>query len=96
MPVTRRQFTIAAASLLAIGPVGCASMSDDSTGQKKSLMDRMPWAKSEPQAPVPYPNPVKVAATWTPDTLVQSGRTPTRGFGGRFLLLRRKVSTGPG
>jgi hypothetical protein len=90
MRATRRQFTIAAASLLALGPVGCASMSDDSPSKKKSLMQRLPWVNSEPEAPVPYPNPVKVAATWTPDTLVQAGRTPTRGFGGRFFFYDEK------
>ena len=46
----------------------------------------MPWASKKEEAPVPYPNPVKIAATWTPDSLVQSGRTPTRGFGGRIFF----------
>ena len=96
MRTTRRQFTIAAASLMAIGPVGCASMSDDSAGQKKSLMDRMPWASNDAGAPEPYPNPVKVAATWTPDTLVQAGRTADSRIRRPVLLLRRKVATGSG
>jgi len=53
-------------------------------------MDRMPWSKKDSDAPEPYPNPVKVAATWTPDTLMQTGRTPTRGFGGRVFFYDEK------
>jgi hypothetical protein len=87
MKVTRRQFTAAAASILALTPLGCTTLSDKSAkSEKKSLMDRMPWASSKDEAPEPYPNPVKIAATWTPDSLVQSGRTPTRGFGGRIFF----------
>ncbi len=90
MRVTRRKFTTAAASLLVFGPVGCASVSDKQPGDKLSIMDRMPWAKKSDGVPKPYPNPVKIAATWTPDSLVQMGRTPTRGFGGRVFFYDEK------
>ena len=90
MRVTRRRFNVAAASLLIFGPVGCASMSDKTASNNKSLLDRMPWSSSKNEVPEPYPNPVKLAATWTPDTLVQTGRTPTRGFGGRLFFYDEK------
>ncbi len=91
MRVSRRKFTAAVASLVVCGQVGCATLSggkETSTNSesKKSLLERMPWAKDKDEAPEPYPNPVKIAATWTPDTLMQSGRTPTRGFGGRLFF----------
>ncbi len=90
MRVTRRKFYAAAAAALVFGPVGCASMSGTPTTNKTSLLDRMPWASNKDPEPEPYPNPVKMAATWTPDTLVQSGRTPTRGFGGRIFFYDEK------
>lgn len=90
MRVTRRQFAAAAASLMMLGPVGCSSVSKKDDSKKPSLLDRMPWASDKDEAAEPYPNPVKLAATWTPDTLVQMGRTPTRGFGGRIFFYDEK------
>lgn len=87
MSIARRQFVVAAASAMFLGSVGCTSVSKNKDS-KPSLLDRMPW--SSKQEPEPYPNPVKLAATWTPDTLVQSGRTPTRGFGGRLFFYDEK------
>ena len=71
--------------------VGCSTLPKSQTAKPegKSFLDRMPWNKKE-TAPEPYPNPMKVAATWTPDTLVQTGRTPTRGFGGRVFFYDEK------
>jgi hypothetical protein len=40
-----------------------------------------PWSKEEP-----YPEPVYMAVMWTPDVLIQPGKTPTRGFGGRLYF----------
>jgi hypothetical protein len=65
----------------------------DST-KKSSLASKLPWAKKDDK-PEPYPNPVKMAVTWTPDTLVQTGRTPTRGFGGRIFFYDDKAHAVP-
>ncbi len=78
MKVTRRQFTAAAASILACAPLGCATTPDKTLlsgkTQEKSLLDRLPLlGRKKDKTPEPYPNPVKLAATWTPDTLVQMG-----------------------
>jgi hypothetical protein len=72
---------------------GCAGLiGDKSTG--KPLSKRMPWSKDKDK-PEPYPNPTRIAATWTPDTLVQTGRTPTRGFGGRLFFYDEKTKPVP-
>lgn len=94
MRFSRRQFTRSTASLLMLATVGCAGVSKQSDS-KLSLMQRMPWAGDKDKAPEPYPNPVKMAATWTPDTLVQLGRTPTRGFGGRVFFYDEKTRPVP-
>ena len=91
MRTSRRNFTATVASIVVLGQVGCVSLpggaeTTSSSGEKKSLLQRMPWSKDTEGDEVPYPNPVKIASTWTPDTLVQSGRTPTRGFGGRLFF----------
>jgi len=54
----------------------------------------MPWSKKD-KKPEPYPNPARMAATWTPDTLVQTDRTPTRGFGGRLFFYDDKTKAVP-
>jgi len=69
--------------------VGCAG-----SGPKFASDWKMPWSKKD-KKPEPYPNPSKLAVTWTPDTLVQSGRTPTRGFGGRLFFYDEKVRPVP-
>ncbi len=68
---------------------GCTS-----SGPKGSSSWNMPWSKKD-KPPKPYPNPVKMAVTWTPDTLVQTGRTPTRGFGGRLFFYDEKTRPVP-
>jgi hypothetical protein len=82
---------------------GCNAVAPDEKGlsfkhaaQEKSFFDRMPWGEKFGQdQPDPYPDPVKVATTWTPDTLVQTGRTPTRGFGGRIFFYDEKSRAVP-
>ncbi|MCM2374410.1 hypothetical protein [Aporhodopirellula aestuarii] len=92
-------------NLLLAGIVG-TTLSGCSTFQKKddsvvspkppkSLAERMPWAKSKSDQPEPYPNPVKLASTWTPDTLTQAGRVPTRGFGARMFFYDEKSRAVP-
>ncbi|MGB7346769.1 MAG: hypothetical protein WBD20_21285 [Pirellulaceae bacterium] len=69
------------------------SKTDQPRSKSASLADRIPWygsKKDDADDDIPYPNPVKIAATWTPDTLVQSGRVPTRGFGGRIFFYDEK------
>ena len=58
-------------------------------------LTKAPWSKGDNAAPIPYPGPVKIASTWTPDVLVQSGRTPTRGFGGRLFFFDEKTKAVP-
>ena len=94
MRVTRRHFAATAASLLACAQFGCITTPDRSLLQSNvskkepTLLERLPLiGKKKKDGPTePYPNPVKIAATWTPDTLIQTGRTPTRGFGGRVFF----------
>jgi hypothetical protein len=84
---------IVAAALL-VAPVGCSTLSKSPSAEAKktSFFDRVPWPgkKKKDEAEEKYPTPVKLAATWTPDTLVQTGRTPTRGFGGRIFFYDEK------
>ncbi len=93
------------AGLLVLLPLllltGCAAWApQDATRSKGALETKtaskwnLPWSKKDDK-PVPYPNPARMAVTWTPDTLVQSGRTPTRGFGGRLFFYDEKTRTVP-
>ncbi|EMI21634.1 signal peptide protein [Rhodopirellula maiorica SM1] len=78
--------------------VGCITVGPDGKRVTKpggSFAEKMPWAKKKDEVPEPYPNPVKMAATWTPDTLVQTNRTPTRGFGGRIFFYNEKSHAVP-
>ena len=73
---------------------GCApTIQDLKTGQK--FYDDWPWVGRHRDTPRPYPNPVKIAVTWSPDTLVQPGHTPTRGFGGRVYFYDERSSAVP-
>lgn len=89
MSATRRTLAAAAISMIAAGFCGCSSLAERS-GEGGTLLDSMPWAEKKDAPPEPYPNPVKLAATWTPDVLTQMGRTPTRGFGGRLYFYDEK------
>lgn len=93
MKITCQQFAVMFASTLFLASVGCSTLAKNqqSKGDKKSFLDRMSWKMGVgDDQPEPYPNPVKIAATWTPDTLVQTARTPTRGFGGRIFFYDEK------
>lgn len=72
---------------------GCASMTHKQDGKRTKFGKVLPWTKD--RAPDPYPNPARMATTWTPDTLLQSGRTPTRGFGGRLFFYDDKTHAVP-
>lgn len=69
--------------------VGCASLTRQDASDGGSFF-KMPWSADKPEIPEPYPNPVKLAVTWAPDTLTQSGRVTTRGFGGRVFFYDEK------
>ena len=79
--------TVIAATLMSA--TGCAGLP-----AKGSISKKMPWSKDKDK-PEPYPNPVRMAVTWSPDTLVQTGRTPTRGFGGRLFFYDEKTKAVP-
>ncbi|MFK8110672.1 MAG: hypothetical protein AB8B91_00635 [Rubripirellula sp.] len=88
------------AAALMVAPVGCSTLAKNPTAESNdaSFFDRLPWVgadKEKDASPEAYPNPVKLAATWTPDTLVQTGRTPTRGFGGRIFFYDEKSRAVP-
>jgi hypothetical protein len=93
------------AGLLVLLPMllltGCAAWAPQDAKKSKGALEtktaskwKLPWSKKN-EKPVPYPNPARMAVTWTPDTLVQSGRTPTRGFGGRLFFYDEKTRTVP-
>lgn len=102
-----QSFTTTIAIAVALGcvipSVGCATFSPGSkstpaakaTDSKATVSKwKMPWSKKD-EEPKPYPNPAKLAVTWTPDTFVQSGSTPTRGFGGRIFFYDEKIRPVP-
>ncbi|TWU66117.1 hypothetical protein [Crateriforma conspicua] len=84
---------------------GCASLTaKQDTGRPttanasktdETLWEKLPLIGKKDDQPKPYPNPVQVAATWTPDTLMQTGRVPTRGFGGRIFFFDEKSHAVP-
>jgi hypothetical protein len=65
---------------------GCATLTLE--GDKL----RWPWQKEKDE---PYPNPVKMAVMWTPERMVQPGKRPTRGFGGRIFFYNEKSRAVP-
>ncbi len=69
---------------------GCSGFSGKGLPRKGDVARKMPWSKDKDK-PKPYPNPARMASTWTPDTLMQTGRTPTRGFGGRLFFYDEKT-----
>lgn len=99
----RRQFTGLFLSACLGSSVGCVTtpkpslLSDSDGAEDPSFLDRLPWVgkSDEDDLNEPYPSPVKLAATWTPDTLIQVGRTPTRGFGGRVFFYNEKSQAVP-
>lgn len=78
-----------------VSTTGCNAIPGKEGGSSQSWFDRLPWFGKHDAAPEPYPNPVKLAVTWTPDTLIQAGRTPTRGFGGRLFFYNEKSQPVP-
>ena len=91
-------FVILAAGLLS---VGCSNItkSNDQLLTEHRVNDFLNFSKKgkgkDEEHPTPYPNPVKLASTWQPDVLIQQGRTPTRGFGGRLFFFDEKSRVVP-
>lgn len=95
MRVSRRFILTAIASVIIPGVIGCSTFSTSDSNGQGSALNRIPWFSKKDQPPEPYPSPVKLVATWTPDTLIQTGRTPTRGFGGRVYFFNEKSRAVP-
>ncbi len=94
MNVTKRNVAKLAAALLISGSVGCGSMNKNAVKQG-SFLNSLPLIGNSSDEPEPYPNPVKLATTWTPDVLTKVGKTPTRGFGGRVFFYNDKSEPVP-
>ncbi|QEF97228.1 hypothetical protein Mal15_12660 [Stieleria maiorica] len=104
MSYTTRSAKALAVAVLAAGSLvagGCTSPATRGDAKLASFFDapewmkKAPWSKKEDEPPVPYPGPVKMATTWSPDVLVQTGKTPTRGFGGRLFFFDEKTKAVP-
>lgn len=67
---------------------GCASMPSSENWKISKLFKK-------DDKPEPYPNPVRMAAMWTADTLSAPGKTTTRGFGGRLFFYNEKSQAVP-
>jgi len=94
MRISRHTLWAAVATVGLSGASGCTSPM--ATGESApSLLQRLPWVSDGDEMPEPYPEPARMAATWTHDTLVQAGRTPTRGFGGRIFFFNEKSKAVP-
>ncbi|MDA8744681.1 hypothetical protein N9N28_08620 [Rubripirellula amarantea] len=77
----------------AVTLAGCATWSKNDKSKKEdsgSFFSKIPFVGKGKEEPEEYPKPVKLVATWTADTLMQTGRTPTRGFGGRVFFYDEK------
>ena len=79
---------------IGITTTGCATWSKKDKPKKEDssgFLSKIPFVgKDKKEEPEAYPQPVKLVATWTADTLMQTGRTPTRGFGGRVFFYDEK------
>lgn len=102
MSKTKRSARALIVAVLAAGSLtaGCASPATQGDSKLANVFQKpqwlkAPWSKSADEHPEPYPNPVKVASTWAPDVLVQTGKTPTRGFGGRLFFFDEKTKAVP-
>jgi hypothetical protein len=72
----------------ALWMTGCSSLTTPESPWKK-----LPWMGEKEEEP--YPNPRKMAVTWTPDVIMRTGSTPTRGFGGRVFFYDEKTRPVP-
>lgn len=94
MRLTPKKIAATIATLVMASSVGCTTMSKSMEGTS-AMFEKLPFVGSKDDVPEPYPNPVKLATTWSPDTLTQIGKTPTRGFGGRVFFYNEKSEAVP-
>lgn len=85
------QTLIAGCLLCTLALTGCTMFGKDG---KSNWRDKLPFAKKDKE-PKPYPNPEKMAVTWTPDVILRRGSTPTRGFGGRIFFYDDNIRAVP-
>lgn len=103
MSRTTRSTRAILATVLAAGALTAGGCTTPTTRGNATLSDafekptwlKVPWSNSKDSQPKPYPNPVKVASTWSPDVLMQTGKTPTRGFGGRLFFFDERTKAVP-
>lgn len=98
MSQSRQAVVLLAFTVLATGCASPTTRTDTKLAQffdAPEWVKKAPWTKGKDSPPEPYPGPVKMAVTWTPDVLVQTGRTPTRGFGGRLFFFDEKSKAVP-
>ena len=80
---------LAIVALASLWFTGCSTVP---TVGSSSLKSFLPGQKKQEE---PYPKPVKMAATWAPDTLSAPGKKTTRGFGGRLFFYNEKSQAIP-
>jgi hypothetical protein len=76
------------AMLLAFVLAGCSTLNGN---WKKHL----PWSAEKRMKESKAEGPSSLVAIWTPDILTQTGKPPTRGFGGRFYFYNSKSQAIP-
>jgi hypothetical protein len=76
------------AIVLGTNLVGCASFDGN---WKKHL----PWSPEKRLKESAAEGPASLVAIWTPDILTQTGKPPTRGFGGRLYFYNKKSQAIP-
>ncbi len=75
----------------AISLVGCETVMIDSNGNKRKKKDAS-WFTFKKKE---YQTPQSVTVTWSHDILTLPGKSPTRGFGGRFYFYNEKTQAIP-
>jgi hypothetical protein len=89
LQVTQRRIVVLLAlTCLAVssGLVGCATTKKSWKYAKGGDYKRAVGLKSD--KPLPPAIPTRVVSTWAETVLQQTGKTPQRGFGGRFLFFK--------
>jgi hypothetical protein len=67
---------------------GCTSVTKD-------LKKKLPWSPEAKIKTSKFETPAHMIAIWSPDILTQTGKPPTRGFGGRIYFYNEKNKAVP-